>query len=620
MSQPDPDPTASYTGRFADEAHDLPQRPLGVLPDASLVLLSTPRSGSNLLGDALRLSGGLGVPMEYLDLGAAMPTLSARWGSDGLAGYLADLHRHRTDPSGWFALKVHWPQLLLFHRAALGRDVAPGDEGVLRELVEQLFPGTRWVHLRRRDAVAQAVSWWRASVTGRYARFDDDDGERAPQPEVGPVELAEIADLAEQLHTWDAGSRAFLRDVDALELTFEEVRTDPADAVRRVRAHLGLDEGVEGPPTTRRQSGPWSREVHARVLASLPAARRRRLSPGSQVRLAVVEAAPDVRDEVATAVTAAPAPDAPAAAAALLEVQRRAGGLQVAAAAVGVLPPEEAGAALAGLARLGRLGPAALAVALTTAPDAIEVVGRAVAEVSPSLLEEAFERLVAEESAHAPAVARLLLSTTGTDVDAPTPGERLGFVVVGTGRCGTGFTAEALQGRGVDAGHEERFTVDPSRRRDDLDGDVSWLAVPYLDRLDVPVVHQVRHPVDTVRSLVGIEMFSSPVHGAYRWFMHAHLDGLSTLDVASAVRWYVRWNARIEERTDRRHRAEDLRGPGFGALVDDLAVDRAAAAPPPSGRVNARPRAEGLTTAEILAAPDGDELVEMAARYGYELG
>ena len=195
------------------------------------------------------------------------------------------------------------------------------------------------------------------------------------------------------------------------------------------------------------------------------------------------------------------------------------------------------------------------------------------------------------------------------------------FAIVGTGRSGSGFISKALRAAGIDCGHEEWWGPTPQRGRPGLQGDSSWLAVPELDVFDGPVLHQVRDPLDVVRSLVGIRMFSDNAHGAFRWFMFAHQPGLTGDDVADAMRWYVEWNRRCEAHAVLRYRVEDV----DAALLVDVAraaghaleLDVAAAAVDAVGNgFNGRRRAD-LGWDDLPVGPLRDELAETAERYGY---
>ena len=83
------------------------------------------------------------------------------------------------------------------------------------------------------------------------------------------------------------------------------------------------------------------------------------------------------------------------------------------------------------------------------------------------------------------------------------------YAIVGTGRCGTGYSAEFLTQAGIPFCHEGYYTFDGpklrnGRRNHEAIGDASWLAVPYLPDPEVTVVHQLRHPLDVIRSLYNI--------------------------------------------------------------------------------------------------------------------
>ena len=78
------------------------------------------------------------------------------------------------------------------------------------------------------------------------------------------------------------------------------------------------------------------------------------------------------------------------------------------------------------------------------------------------------------------------------------------FVIVGTGRCGTGYMSKLLTNAGVPCGHESIYTVDGIiKPLKTLSGDSSWLAVPHLSKLKgtkTKVIHIVRDPLKVFRS------------------------------------------------------------------------------------------------------------------------
>ncbi|MBI2706452.1 MAG: hypothetical protein HYX32_14360 [Actinobacteria bacterium] len=90
------------------------------------------------------------------------------------------------------------------------------------------------------------------------------------------------------------------------------------------------------------------------------------------------------------------------------------------------------------------------------------------------------------------------------------------FVVTGVERGGTKVAAEAFSRLGLRCGHEAIFTPDIERVPSfgSADGDVSWLAAPFLDELPpgTIVLHQLRHPLDVIRSIIARRSVSTKPH------------------------------------------------------------------------------------------------------------
>ena len=62
------------------------------------------------------------------------------------------------------------------------------------ELMEQVFPGLRYLWVRRRDKVRQRISWWRAEVTGEWAISAGAASRTVPPPR---LDLAAVKNLVE---------------------------------------------------------------------------------------------------------------------------------------------------------------------------------------------------------------------------------------------------------------------------------------------------------------------------------------------------------------------------------------------------------------------------------------
>lgn len=206
-----------------------------------------------------------------------------------------------------------------------------------------------------------------------------------------------------------------------------------------------------------------------------------------------------------------------------------------------------------------------------------------------------------------------------------------GFVIVGTGRCGTGFTSEYLTRIGVTCSHEGYYTPEgPKLRNPDrlflAKGDASWLAVPYLDGSKLPVLHQVRHPRSVIRSLFKIGFFDPALHsrhGAFIAFAERYFQPSSD-PLESCVRWYLEWNERCEKVSQFRFRVEDfeadlpeiLRRIGYPRVTKRAAVSLSKN----SKRNEIGGDLDQGFDQALAAHPLFPRLSQLAERYGYSLG
>jgi len=227
----------------------------------ALLVCATPRSGSTLLCALLEGTGVAGRPQEYFERlshsglprqpreyfdGVADPKLlellaptdpGAPDRSDPIPRALAD----GTTPNGVFAAKLMWTHLLdLADR--LGR---PADA----ELVADRFSGPRYVHVTRRDKVAQAVSLWRAVQTrawraGEVTETGDADYHAGA---IGYL-AGQLSDQDDAWRAWFAANRIY-----PLTIAYEALAADTQGATAAVLDHLGVGPAEIPEPPLRRQ-------------------------------------------------------------------------------------------------------------------------------------------------------------------------------------------------------------------------------------------------------------------------------------------------------------------------------------------------------------------------------
>lgn len=230
------------------------------------LVCSTQRSGSTYLCQLLDSTGVLGHPLEFFEAraetglpphpgyflaglprtGAGIrddlrptdgPAYSDLTTVDGWAAHLERTFALGTTTNGIFGAKLMWNQLpdVEQHAGAIERFA-----GLSRlELLEALFDGdlgVRFVWMRRRDKVRQAISLWRALQT-RSWRLEHPGG--AEHPPRLSYSFGGIEHLRRRLSADDeAWGRFFAgHEIDALELVYEEdVELDPEGSVHRVAA------------------------------------------------------------------------------------------------------------------------------------------------------------------------------------------------------------------------------------------------------------------------------------------------------------------------------------------------------------------------------------------------
>lgn len=135
-----------YEDQFS-ENHDFPRLET---PSKVLIIASTARCGSHMLGHALHQTNRFGFPLEYANP-ANLAEWKKRFGIVDFQEVMTEIQRRRTSPNGVFGIKIHYPHISQF--------------GGFHNLV-RFFPNAYYVLLSRKDVLRQAVSLSIASQTG----------------------------------------------------------------------------------------------------------------------------------------------------------------------------------------------------------------------------------------------------------------------------------------------------------------------------------------------------------------------------------------------------------------------------------------------------------------------
>ncbi|MGV3532545.1 MAG: Stf0 family sulfotransferase, partial [Chthoniobacteraceae bacterium] len=173
----------------------------------SYLVCSTPRSGSNLLCEALKNTKLAGRPHQYF----WVPKMD-KWGEkyglapdEDFAGYVRGIVEKSATSNGIFGLKSMWDFLLAFEQRLRATPEYANFPGPLHELLAAVFPDLRYVHITRRDKVQQAVSLVRAIQSDLWTSQQQDA--RPPKDELrfDPDAIrAMLRDLEEAEAGWES--------------------------------------------------------------------------------------------------------------------------------------------------------------------------------------------------------------------------------------------------------------------------------------------------------------------------------------------------------------------------------------------------------------------------------
>jgi LPS sulfotransferase NodH len=265
----------------------------------SVLICTTPRSGSTLLCRYLAATGRVGAPQEYF-LEAALPGLYAKRGVADFPRYFERLLRDEVTPNGVFAAKLMGaPDVFAGYLARLRELPGLSDpERPAHELLASAFPAVRYVWLTRRDRLRQAISLQRAQASGLWQSTQAKQGAPAPPP---ALDLAAVDDRLGDLAAWDAGWEEFFAaaGVRPVTLVYEDLVRDPAASVRELLAALEIElpsDWKPGPPERSRLADDTTESWLAAYRSEAKRARS-----GARRRAAAVEAREYVRLESAPA-------------------------------------------------------------------------------------------------------------------------------------------------------------------------------------------------------------------------------------------------------------------------------------------------------------------------------
>lgn len=234
-------------------------------PAISYIIASVQRSGTHLLCSILRSIGMAGSPEEYF-LSKPGETWEKRWGAPSRVAYVQQVLRQNTAANGVFGNVVMWSY---FERMLEMLQEIPEYKNLNgAQLLAAVFHEPKYIWMRRRNHVEQAVSWAMACQTGVWTQ----KAEEKSQPRAVPkFDFRVIDEWRKRIAAHDEGWANYFREnqIEPLVLFYEDIVASHRAAAEHVVEFLGLPfpPGLEiPPPAVEKQATRISEDWVARYL------------------------------------------------------------------------------------------------------------------------------------------------------------------------------------------------------------------------------------------------------------------------------------------------------------------------------------------------------------------
>lgn len=202
-----------------------------------LIIASTGRCGSHMLGHFLYETGMFGFPLEYVNK-ANLQEWQRRLNTKSLEDTILKLQKIRTSDNGVFAIKVHYQQVKQF--------------GSFDHLLK-FFPKAYFILLSRKDVLRQAISLTIANQTDAWI------GPQKPRSKDVTYSTSQIQKNLKSLILDTASWRYILanNNCNFIELDFDQIKQELPNTTKKIALFMEIDiTNLQLPmkPTTQNQS------------------------------------------------------------------------------------------------------------------------------------------------------------------------------------------------------------------------------------------------------------------------------------------------------------------------------------------------------------------------------
>lgn len=216
----------------------------------TLIIASTGRCGSHMLGHALHKTHCFGFPLEY-----ANPSNLREWqrliGSTDLTTVMQGIVARRTAENGVFGIKIHYAHLRTF--------------GGFQQALS-FFPNPYIVLLSRTNVLDQAVSLSLAKQTGVWIAGQQPvrDNPEYNFAHINHCLRQTILNNASWRYTLAASGKPYI------EMNFDQVKNNLAESIQQIADFIGVELAVDATPAeqaTKKQSSGINQQWKQRFIA-----------------------------------------------------------------------------------------------------------------------------------------------------------------------------------------------------------------------------------------------------------------------------------------------------------------------------------------------------------------
>lgn len=230
------------------------------------VIATSPRAGGWLLCGALSQTGVAGYPTEYASR-ADSRTWSQYYGFAAHVEYFFRFPAISRTPNALFGVKLFWDQYVAWGMEAnmyLRRDRSTF------EAISSVVGPIRFIRLRRRNRLRQAISLVRARQSNQWSRRPGSPPAEAIIPTYSSDAIARaIHELTEHDARWDRELNSI--GAATLEISYETLATEYVETVRKILTFLEVvaPRSLEDKPPLRRQADALTEEWVRRAIADI---------------------------------------------------------------------------------------------------------------------------------------------------------------------------------------------------------------------------------------------------------------------------------------------------------------------------------------------------------------